>query len=60
MTESLIAEVAAPVALTGTFGGLPPAPFIRMVVRKSLWMLDNAERLAALAARSLARAKPSH
>ncbi|HZW10833.1 MAG TPA: phosphotransferase [Phycisphaerales bacterium] len=60
MTESLIAEVAAPVALTGSFGGLPPDPFVRMVLRKSRWLLRHADKLAALGARSLVHPGPAH
>jgi hypothetical protein len=54
MTESLIAEIAAPVALTGPFGGRDPVPFVRMAVRKTDWLLGQAGKLARLAARSLA------
>ncbi len=59
MAESLIAEIAAPVALTGSFGTQSPVPFLRMGVRKARWLLENRDRLARLAARSMARAGDS-
>ena len=46
-------EVAAPIAQTGAFAGHPARPFLGMAVRKVRWMLDNGDRLAALATRSL-------
>lgn len=52
MAGALIAEVAAPVASTGTFAGRDAAPFLRMVLRKADWLLNNAPKLVALAERA--------
>lgn len=60
MTESLIAEIAAPVALTGGFGGHDAAPFMRMAVRKAHWLLHHEDKLIRLAGRSLGRSAREH
>jgi Ser/Thr protein kinase RdoA (MazF antagonist) len=45
MTESLVAEAALPIAVTGTFGPLPGFGVLQMVARKARWLLENAERI---------------
>lgn len=52
MAEALVAELVGPIALTGSFAGREAAPFIRMTLRKGLWLLENAARLTSLAAKS--------
>ncbi len=52
MVEALISEVIAPIAATGSFAGRRAGPFLHMALRKGRWLLDNAPRLAALAAKS--------
>ncbi|MBK7403541.1 MAG: phosphotransferase [Phycisphaerales bacterium] len=52
MAEALIAELAGPVANTGTFAGREAAPFVRMTVRKTRWLLQHSEALARLATKS--------
>lgn len=56
MGEAVIAETAAAIAETGTFGGHDPAPFLRMAARKATWLLDHAPGLAALADQSMREA----
>ena len=46
MCEAIIAEAVLPIATTGSFGRIEGFPFLRMVQRKTNWMLDNAERLS--------------
>lgn len=44
MIESLIAEAALPIAMTGGFGRLPGFGVLRMVHGKVRWLRENAER----------------
>lgn len=53
MTEAIIAEVAAPIAQTGTFASLDPAPFLRMTSRKAAWIMDHQVGLVGLAQRTM-------
>ncbi|QKK09918.1 MAG: phosphotransferase [Planctomycetota bacterium] len=52
MGAALVGEVVAPVAATGTFAGRDPGPFLRMVCRKTAWLIENASKLESLAKRS--------
>lgn len=49
MIEAIIVEAVAPIAATGTFAGLGPEPFLRMVDAKVAWLQTHAERLTSLA-----------
>ncbi|HRQ72659.1 MAG TPA: hypothetical protein PLU35_06495, partial [Phycisphaerales bacterium] len=42
MVEALIAETIAPIAATGTFGGLDAGEFLAMALRKADWLRANA------------------
>lgn len=48
MIEAVIAESATPIAVTGRFGRLDPAPILRMVERKVRWLRANQERLVRM------------
>ncbi len=48
MIESLIAEAAAPIAATGRFGEHEAHSMLDMVHRKTRWIRENAEKLAAV------------
>ncbi|MDX2114929.1 MAG: phosphotransferase [Planctomycetota bacterium] len=48
MVEAMIAESALPIAATGKFGRLDPAPFLRMVERKARWIMSSAERISRI------------
>lgn len=50
MIEAMIAESAVPIAVTGRFGRLPPAPILRMVDRKSRWIRDHQDNIRRLLA----------
>ena len=52
MGAALVGEVVAPIAATGTFAGRDPGPFLRMVCRKTEWLIENASKLDALATRA--------
>jgi len=45
IAEALIAEVALPIALTGSFGRLPGLGILQMVSRKIRWLERNADHL---------------
>jgi Ser/Thr protein kinase RdoA (MazF antagonist) len=47
MVEALIAEVALPIAATGSFGHLPGFGVLKMVARKVGWLLENGDHLRA-------------
>ena len=53
MAQAIIAEVAAPIAQTGTFGSLDAAPFLRMASRKAAWIMAHEVGLVGLAKRSM-------
>ncbi|MCP4245877.1 MAG: phosphotransferase [bacterium] len=46
MIEALIAESVLPIAATGSFGRHHGFRFMKMVRRKTAWLLDNADRLS--------------
>ena len=46
MVEALIAESVLPIAATGSFGRYHGFRFMKMVRRKTAWLLENADRLA--------------
>lgn len=48
MIEALIAEATFPIAQTGRFSRFDGAAFLKMVVRKTLWIRDHASRLVKL------------
>jgi len=48
MIESLIAEAAAPIAATGRFGEHEAHSMLRMVQRKTDWILENQVGLASI------------
>ncbi len=45
MIESLVAEAALPIAVTGAFGRLPGYGVLQMVVRKVRWLRENSARI---------------
>ncbi len=45
MIESLVAEAALPIAMTGSFGRLPGFGVLQMVARKVRWLRENVERM---------------
>lgn len=45
MIESLVAEAALPIAVTGSFGRLPGFEVLQMVARKVRWLQENSERI---------------
>jgi len=49
MVEVLIAETIAPIAATGTFGGLDAGEFLSMALRKADWLRSNAGEVARAA-----------
>ena len=48
MIEGLIAESLIPIAKSGTFAGVPGAPFLSMVREKVLWIRKHASQIADL------------
>ncbi len=48
MIEGLVAESLIPIARSGTFAGVPGAPFLDMVNRKAAWIERNAATLTYL------------
>lgn len=52
MAAAMILEALPPVAATGGFAGIPGTPFLDMVRRKSAWLLDHADVVGGLAART--------
>lgn len=49
MVEALISETIAPIAVTGTFGGLDAGEFLSMALRKADWLRANAVEVARAA-----------
>ncbi|HZZ43902.1 MAG TPA: phosphotransferase [Tepidisphaeraceae bacterium] len=49
MIEALVAEAVFPIAMTGHFGRVEGAPFLRMVKRKVQWMQKSVDQLIELA-----------
>ncbi len=47
MVETMIAEAVLPVAATGFFGNLKGTDFLKMILRKALWIDANRGTLAA-------------
>lgn len=47
MIESLVSEIAMPIAATGSFGHMPGFGVMRMAARKIHWLLDNVERMTS-------------
>ena len=45
MVETMIAESVLPIAATGFFGNLKGTDFLKMIVRKALWIHDNRKIL---------------
>jgi len=45
MTETLIAEAVLPIAATGYFGNLAGADFLKMILRKCLWIKKHRQSL---------------
>jgi len=44
MQEALIAESALPIATAGSFGRIQGFSFLRMVKRKTQWLMDHSEQ----------------
>lgn len=45
MIESLIAECAVPIAVTGSFGAMPGFGVLQMALRKVRWIIENRARM---------------